>query len=286
MDPRSFDDFMQQAAPTPKPGAQKSITLFDYFSPETFAFELINAQGKLFAIQRDYDPRLHGDSSPRTQIIDSSPKSETKNGAILRSALPQVPIFGASQLERVGEGLRDEEMSDVPKKVRKVGSDQVFFFKPGFKDHGHLREMGILSQMGGSFIFEAPFRTSKLVGLVVWDDDENSLMGFLLDYINGQTLGSRIDGASIELKAKWIDQVEATVRRLHELGIVWGDVKADNVIINEDEDAVVIDFGGGYTPDYIKPELQQTVQGDLLGLDHMRAVMGVGQSSAATHPGS
>ena len=241
----SLDDLMQQAAPTPEPGAQTSITLFNYFSAETFSFELINEQGKLSAIQRDYYPLFHGDSRPRTQIVDSSPELETsRNGAILRSSLPPVPIFRASQLKRVGEGLRDEEMSDVPKSVRKVGSDHLFFFKSGLKDHGHLREIQILSQMSGSLEFEAPFRTSKLVGVVVWDDNNDSLMGFLLDYINGQTLGLRVDGASIELKAKWIDQVEATVRRLHELSIVWGDVKADNVIINEDEDAVVIDFGG------------------------------------------
>jgi hypothetical protein len=54
-------------------------------------------------------------------------------------------------------------------------------------------------------------------------------------------------------------------------------VKPDNVIINPHEDAVVVVFGGGYTPEYIPEERQQTAQGDLLGLDHMRAAMGVGR---------
>ena len=65
------------------------------------------------------------------------------------------------------------------------------------------------------------------------------------------------------------------MKRLHDCGILWGDVKPDNVIVNADEDAVVVDFGGGYTPEYIAPELQQTMQGDLVGLDHMAKTMGI-----------
>ena len=34
-------------------------------------------------------------------------------------------------------------------------------------------------------------------------------------------------------------------------------------------------FGGGYTSAYIAFELQQTKKGDLMGLDHMRAAMGI-----------
>lgn len=272
-----LDDFMHQAAPTPGPGTRKSFTLLDYFSPPTFAFELTNEQGKLSAVQTNYSPQVHGDSSPRTRIVDSAPgPGISENPAISRSTLPSVPIFRASQLQRVWDGLCDEEMSDVPKKIRQIGSDRVFFFKAGFKDRGHLREMELLSQINGSDRFEAPFQTSRLVGLVVWDGDEDSLMGFLLDYIDGETLDSRVvGGASMETRTRWMNQVEATVRRLHETSIVWGDAKADNVMVNQDGNAVVVDFGGGYTPEYIRPDLQQTVQGDLIGLDHMRDVMGV-----------
>ena len=46
-------------------------------------------------------------------------------------------------------------------------------------------------------------------------------------------------------------------------------------MINTEGDAIVVDFGGGYCPDYIKPELQQTMQGDMIGLDHMAEEMGV-----------
>lgn len=147
----------------------------------------------------------------------------------------------------------------------------MFFFKAVFKDHGHLREVELLSQINHSGEFDIHFQTSKLLGLVVWDDDETSLMGFLLEYIDGGTLALWMESADT---MKWISQIEATVRQLHRVGIVWEDVKPDNVMINADGDAVVVDFGGGYTPEYIKPELQNTAQGDLMGLEQMRVAMG------------
>ncbi|RYP65499.1 hypothetical protein DL769_006300 [Monosporascus sp. CRB-8-3] len=289
----ALDDFMHEAAPTPPPGSRKPITLLEYFSPPTFAFKLVNKEGKLCAVQEDYNPATHGDTSPRTRIVDSLPDSESKRlrsssaeatlpsrcipteGAILRSALPSVPLISASELERIDDGLRNEELSDIPNKVKRVRTGEVFFFKAGFRDHGHLREMEILSQIERSGKFGPPFRTSRLVGLVVWGDDDASLMGFLLEYIEGETLASRMGEVSMATRMRWVHQVEATVKRLHQVGIVWGDVKPDNVIINAEGDAVVVDFGGGYTPEYIEPELQQTFHGDLIGLNQMAAEMGV-----------
>ena len=284
-----LDDFMLKVAPTPEHGTWKTITLLDYFSPPTYAFALVNQKGSLYAIQEDYNPQIHGDISPRTRIIDPSPHSSLgpssananpppdhgvlKEGSVLRSELPPVPLIYASELERADE-LRDKEMSDVPRKVRRRGSGDVFFFKAGFKDHGHLRELELLCQINHSGEFDAHLRTSKLLGLVVWDDDETSLMGFLLEYIDGETLALRMESTDMATRTKWMSKIEATVRQLHRVGIVWGDVKPDNVMINADGDAVVVDFGGGYTPEYIKPELQNTAQGDLMGLEHTRVALG------------
>lgn len=77
-----------------------------------------------------------------------------------------------------------------------------------------------------------------------------------------------------------MDQVEATLKQLHEVRIVWGDVKTDNIIINQDVEAVLVDFGGGYTSEYIDPELQRTAQGDMIGLSHMRATLGLSKNSS------
>ncbi|KJZ68343.1 hypothetical protein HIM_12265 [Hirsutella minnesotensis 3608] len=284
-----LNDFLRSVAPRQGGGTRRPVTLLNYFSPPTYAFTFINNGGSLIAIQEDYHAQIHGDTSPRTRIVDSLPDSKSwarvstsgidhfvhntlDLSVVLRSSLPPVPHILASELERVDDGLRDEEMSDMPRKVRRVGTEDVFFFKGGFKDHGHLGEIDLLSQINRSRQFVPPFRTSTLVGIVVWDGDKN-LMGFLLEHIEGETLASRMDSASIATKRRWIAQVESTLRRLHEINIVWGDVKPDNVIINGDEDAVLIDFGGGYTPAYVNQEFQQTIQGDLIGLDHMKAAL-------------
>lgn len=80
--------------------------------------------------------------------------------------------------------------------------------------------MELLGQIARNRKFELPWKISKLVGLVVWDDDPNCMMGLLMEYIDGKTLRERSRDAPDVLKTKWIDQVEATLRRLHEVGIV------------------------------------------------------------------
>lgn len=83
-----------------------------------------------------------------------------------------------------------------------------------------------------------------------------------------------MDNAPVSAKMKWIGQVEATVTRLHDVGIIWGDVKPDSVIINPDGDAILADFRGRGA---IRLDIsgqnydRQTVEGDLVGLGHMRA---------------
>ncbi|KAI8632401.1 hypothetical protein F5Y19DRAFT_472430 [Xylariaceae sp. FL1651] len=131
---------------------------------------------------------------------------------------------------------------------------------------------------------EPRMRTFKLAGLVMWDDDsDGSLMGLLIGYIEGKTLQSYLDAEERadkqaiprETKLRWMAQVETTVRQLRTSGIVRGDVKLDDVMIDTEGNAVMIDFGGGYTPDFIPPELQQTAQGDLAGLRRMLDMMGL-----------
>ncbi|KAF7551668.1 hypothetical protein G7046_g7654 [Stylonectria norvegica] len=277
-----LEDIMEELSPTPEPGStRKPVTLLQYFCPPTFAFKLVNKSGMLCALQEEYNHEIHKDTSPRTHIIDSLPENHSTpedTTVILRSSLPPVPLISGSELVRVDDGLSDEALSDVPTKVRRVSTDELFFFKGGFKDHGHQREMEILHQISQSGKFDPPFRTSRLVGLVTWEKGEGSdisLMGFLLEHINGKTLQALKEEASVATRRKWMAQIDATVKRLHELDIVWGDVKPDNVMINSSGDAVIIDFGGGYTPAYIPRELQQTKKGDVMGLDHMRAAMGI-----------
>lgn len=79
------------------------------------------------------------------------------------------------------------------------------------------------------------------------------------------TLAMIDDVSAIPKKRReaWAAQVRRTVDWLHENGIVWGDGKADNVLIHTDTDEPwLIDFGGGSTPGWVDEHLAGTPEGD------------------------
>jgi Ser/Thr protein kinase RdoA (MazF antagonist) len=66
-------------------------------------------------------------------------------------------------------------------------------------------------------------------------------------------------------------QIRGTVDSLHDVGVIWGDGKPDNILIHDKiDDAWVIDFGGGYTKGWVDQELLETLEGDeqVLGRIH------------------
>ncbi|KAJ0419196.1 hypothetical protein BJY00DRAFT_314264 [Aspergillus carlsbadensis] len=71
-------------------------------------------------------------------------------------------------------------------------------------------------------------------------------------------------------RQRWYDQISEAVRTLHQGDKVWGDAKPDNVLINTDGNACVIDFEGGCTPEWIGDELANTKAGDLQALERIR----------------
>lgn len=134
---------------------------------------------------------IHGEITPRTQIVDSlvnflGSDCIDLEDVILLTTLPPVPVISAANLERVSDESLPKELSDISKKVRRAMTNEVFCFKGRFKDHGHLRELKILSQINCSSCSKQPLLTSRLAGLVVCDDEAPYLMGFLLEYIEGR----------------------------------------------------------------------------------------------------
>ena len=162
-------------------------------------------------------------------------------------------------------------MCEIPQIVRKVNTTDEFFFKSADKRHGFQREVEILAKLQKISEHDLSIRTSRIVGLVNWDGQESLLMGLLLERIDGMTLHDAMLDASIAEKQRWMDQIDETVKGLHKYGIVWGDVKPDNVMIGPSGDAILIDFGGGYTLEYVEMELQDTKEGDLQGLKKLRS---------------
>jgi len=114
-------------------------------------------------------------------------------------------------------------------------------------------------------------RVSQLQGVVhIQDEDEEATLGLLLsliDHEEGMTLQSALqDDPPRHLRERWAKQVNHTIEELHRAGAVWGDAKSDNVIIDKDGNAWVIDFEGGYTEGWVDKGKAGTKEGDLQGL--------------------
>ncbi|KAH7182047.1 hypothetical protein DER46DRAFT_621008 [Fusarium sp. MPI-SDFR-AT-0072] len=68
----------------------------------------------------------------------------------------------------------------------------------------------------------------------------------------------------------FILRIDAAVSGLHDAGIIWGNVKAENVSIDQDSNAWVTDFGGGYTKGWVDKEVAETMEGDRMGMAKLR----------------
>lgn len=112
----------------------------------------------------------------------------------------------------------------------------------------------------------------RLYGVVC---DGNGLAGMLFSWIENKGVLSkaRAEQSAIELRRHWAAQIGGTVQMLHDRNIIWGDVKAENVLIDMDDNAWVIDFGGSYTLGWVDKEIAGTVEGDLQGLSKIMSIL-------------
>lgn len=113
-------------------------------------------------------------------------------------------------------------------------------------------------------------RICRLFGLV--RDKLGNLLGLLLSYIEAEyvTLACAIQPDTPEsLRQRWAEQVTQAVTALHQAGITWGDAKPENVLIDIEENAWIIDFGGSFTEGWVDRDSADTGEGDLQGLSRI-----------------
>ena len=82
---------------------------------------------------------------------------------------------------------------------------------------------------------------------------------------------------------KWKNQICLSAGALHKADVTWGDVKAENVLIDERDDAWVVDFGGGYTEGWVEKETAGTLAGDAEGLINILEFIGDWNLVLETH---
>ncbi|OIW30450.1 hypothetical protein CONLIGDRAFT_699899 [Coniochaeta ligniaria NRRL 30616] len=139
----------------------------------------------------------------------------------------------------------------------------------GLFDQKLRRELEALRKVEDARAHFVPeIRVPKLRGYVK-HAELGCVIGLLRDWIPSglEPPLDQLDSTDIGLipsgrRQSWIAQIRQTVDRLHEIGLVWGDGKIHNVVIDRDDNAWLIDFGGGWTRDYVDRDLAGTVAGD------------------------
>lgn len=105
-------------------------------------------------------------------------------------------------------------------------------------------------------------------------EDENvpRMIGVLFEYI---THKGTLDGVAQDCKdqrqlSDWVDDLKTIVDNMHEAGLVWGDAKPANVLVDNEDKLWVIDMDGGYTEPWVDADRKESKEGDLQGLDRMQ----------------
>ncbi|KAK4663431.1 hypothetical protein QC763_0098480 [Podospora pseudopauciseta] len=182
----------------------------------------------------------------------------------------------------------------VPSRVLVDGT--VYFFKPWISGqvHGYHELQSyrkILADTEASPPLLADARICRLYGLIIDNDDDvlqhypldngeeghsgTRLVGLLLTYIENRgtlkDLAPWSDDCTNEDRLRWSGQIHYSVEYLHNAGVIWGDAKPQNVLIDMEGDAWLIDFGGSYTPGWVDEDKQETVEGDRQGVQRIDA---------------
>jgi tRNA A-37 threonylcarbamoyl transferase component Bud32 len=223
--------------------------LHAYMHPEVFNFRLVTLRGEPTLIERDdVDPLILYPPLPGTTPIS-----------------PNIPRFPSSSIEVV-------EKLECSWVLKVLLNGQVMCCKLAHRAAPEALsleyEYRALQQILDAGLTPLP-RVPRLKGVV--ESKEGAVVGILMEYINKalpnlEDALSKDDAIEKSRRAKWATQIEDTLKQLHAIGVVWGDAKTSNVLIDEKDDAWIVDFGGGQTFGWVDYELVGTKDGDLQAL--------------------
>ncbi len=136
---------------------------------------------------------------------------------------------------------------------------------------GTVSKKGLVEKMRGKFIDEARALSHMQHPHIVQVSDvfeENGTAYYVMDYIDGLSLLETVkrNGPLSESKAlKYIRQAAEALKYVHAHNRLHLDVKPSNMMINERDDAVLIDFGASKQYDEVDGENTSTLMGKTPG---------------------
>ncbi|CAD6447949.1 849a3b60-9fcd-4f96-9347-ff08453b0835 [Sclerotinia trifoliorum] len=97
------------------------------------------------------------------------------------------------------------------------------------------------------------------------------LVGILLYYIDNKgTLEEVAPQSDDEHRYRWATELENIVGELHTAGLVWGDAKPSNLLIDRNDQLWLIDLEGSYTPRWVDEDNRDSQEGNLQGVERIK----------------
>ncbi|GKZ30881.1 hypothetical protein AbraIFM66950_010570 [Aspergillus brasiliensis] len=236
----------------PSPSTGQPATLRDYLSPRTYYYQL-------YFVNERPEPRYDYEVRRTLRV----PGVDIGDFALS-------PNWGKYTPDQVQQCLNEGEYP-YSRRPRKVCVDgKLCFLKEAHTKRGLLRELDAYKSMESRGLSDNPdVCVPRLVGVVYGLHGSCQIIGILLSLVDCENLTlscALLDEVTFYQRKRWEEQIATTVELLHEAGIVWGDVKTDNVLIDKNDDAWMIDFGGGYTEGWVEKKHMETMKGDEEGL--------------------
>ncbi|KNG48111.1 ATP binding protein [Stemphylium lycopersici] len=256
----SFSDITNTYAP-PNREPEES-TIYEWYHGPTYFYTMQIANGELSPALQDTTAELEN------KIEDLVP----------RMKLPKymqdykLPWLNANDL------IVQSEVSVPPpahpgQVIHKETGD-MYFFKPVVAEQPDSvkREIRILQKLEK---LNLNIKFPRLRGFVSFGKSKTDTMGMLLENIRYPTPLTKLLRSSVDedARAEWSRKSEEYVKALHNNGIIWGDAKADNFMVDADSELWIIDFGGSYTEGWVDPEISDTLEGDDMGLEKIQAAL-------------
>jgi tRNA A-37 threonylcarbamoyl transferase component Bud32 len=253
----------RRVAPSPAPNPSGE-DLHSLLYPETLHFRLQSVGNK---------PTIVSINSNDSYATEAQFDQEVDSDLQIDSELPQYSSQQIQVLETfVGSGAVSRVLVQGQEMLCKAR-------KSGLLDQNLERELFSLQTIKASSRESKPIRTPQLIAYVKHAGNGH-IIGLLREWIPSGVLGGSLKAvctstAGKERKEKWAAQIRETVNQLHEMGIVWGDGKPSNVIIDSNDNAWLIDLAGGWTDGWVGEEIADTVEGDEQAVRNIFEFLGV-----------
>lgn len=261
---KPFQPLIAQLAPGT--ATSRRPTLSQYLFPPHFVCTLEATDEKLHPLR--LNTQEHGWAKPMIIVnddylrdLDQWTRSYHPNDIELGYNRAQDVLIRRPTKVRIINGSGDEGYNNSP--------TTYFFFKRFELSFGarHAKaELKTCKKVAMAHIPPPPEAwICRLHGVV---RDGTNLFGMLFTWIDakGVLSGARAAQSSAQLRRHWAASITASLEKLHQADIVWGDAKAENILIDRDDNAWIIDFGGSYTVGWVDKDKAGTVEGDRQGL--------------------